>query len=165
MSHITSISKGAVYKDAVHMCMSSSELHRCYERSPRPVALVERAIRSSIKTGTSCSTRCRLGLDAYRRRGAKRVWWSSIQVSRPDHPPLVVGVDRDMAPHGPSVVGPTRYRNLWLKTEHGTLGWNVACGSGQLMADLISGRRYDLLSCAVRATPSAAKSGPAACLR
>ena len=48
---------------------------------------------------------------------------------------------RPMTPDGPPVLGPSRYRNLWLNTGHGTLGWTMACGSGQVMADLISGRR------------------------
>jgi D-amino-acid dehydrogenase len=30
---------------------------------------------------------------------------------------------------------------LFLNTGHGTLGWTMSCGSGQLLADLISGRR------------------------
>ena len=47
---------------------------------------------------------------------------------------------RPMTPDGPPILGPTRYRNLWLNTGHGTLGWTMACGSGQLIADLISGR-------------------------
>jgi D-amino-acid dehydrogenase len=47
---------------------------------------------------------------------------------------------RPMTPDGPPILGPTRYRNLWLNTGHGTLGWTMACGSGQVMADLISGR-------------------------
>jgi D-amino-acid dehydrogenase len=34
----------------------------------------------------------------------------------------------------------TRYRNLFLNTGHGTLGWTMACGSGQVLADLVSGR-------------------------
>lgn len=48
---------------------------------------------------------------------------------------------RPMTPDGTPVVGPTQYRNLLLNTGHGTLGWTMACGSGQLMADLISGRQ------------------------
>jgi D-amino-acid dehydrogenase len=48
---------------------------------------------------------------------------------------------RPMTPDGPPLLGPTRYRNLWLNTGHGTLGWTMACGSGQLTTDLISGRK------------------------
>jgi len=38
------------------------------------------------------------------------------------------------------VVGRTVFKNLWLNTGHGTLGWTMACGSGQLLSDIISGR-------------------------
>ena len=48
---------------------------------------------------------------------------------------------RPMTPDGTPVLGPTRYDNLWLSTGHGTLGWTMACGSGRLMADWMSGRK------------------------
>jgi len=51
---------------------------------------------------------------------------------------------RPMTPDGTPVVGPTRYGNLWLNTGHGTLGWTMACGSGKLLADLISRRRPEI---------------------
>jgi len=47
---------------------------------------------------------------------------------------------RPMTPDGTPIVGRTPFRNLWLNTGHGTLGWTMACGSGQLISDLISGR-------------------------
>jgi len=51
---------------------------------------------------------------------------------------------RPMTPDGTPVVGPTRYGNLHLNTGHGTLGWTMACGSGRLLADLITGRRPEI---------------------
>ncbi|MGN6230074.1 MAG: D-amino acid dehydrogenase [Trinickia sp.] len=48
---------------------------------------------------------------------------------------------RPMTPDGTPVVGRTPVSNLFLNTGHGTLGWTMSCGSGQLLADLISGRR------------------------
>jgi D-amino-acid dehydrogenase len=51
---------------------------------------------------------------------------------------------RPMTPDGTPVVGPTRYRNLHLNTGHGTLGWTMACGSGRLLADLVTGRSPDI---------------------
>ena len=48
---------------------------------------------------------------------------------------------RPMTPDGTPVVGPTPYRNLHLNTGHGTLGWTMACGSAQMLADLICGRQ------------------------
>ena len=51
---------------------------------------------------------------------------------------------RPMTPDGPPIIGPTRYPNLYLNTGHGTLGWTMACGSGRVMADLISGRKPEI---------------------
>ena len=51
---------------------------------------------------------------------------------------------RPMTPDGTPVVGPTPYRNLFLNTGHGTLGWTMACGSGRVMADLVSGRQPEI---------------------
>jgi D-amino-acid dehydrogenase len=48
---------------------------------------------------------------------------------------------RPMTPDGTPIVGRTPISNLFLNTGHGTLGWTMSCGSGQLLADLISGKR------------------------
>ncbi|MBD8050880.1 D-amino acid dehydrogenase [Limnohabitans radicicola] len=48
---------------------------------------------------------------------------------------------RPMTPDGTPLVGATPLRGLYLNTGHGTLGWTMACGSAQLLADLISGRQ------------------------
>ncbi len=53
---------------------------------------------------------------------------------------------RPMTPDGTPVIGPTRLRNLWLNTGHGTLGWTMACGSGKLITDLVSGHQPDIES-------------------
>ncbi|KQP53620.1 D-amino acid dehydrogenase [Methylobacterium sp. Leaf108] len=47
---------------------------------------------------------------------------------------------RPMTPDGTPIVGRTRYTNLFTNTGHGTLGWTMACGSGRLLADLVSNR-------------------------
>jgi D-amino-acid dehydrogenase len=47
---------------------------------------------------------------------------------------------RPMTPDGPPVIGRIASSNLFLNTGHGTLGWTMACGSGQVLADIISGR-------------------------
>lgn len=60
---------------------------------------------------------------------AKATFWSGL---------------RPMTPDGPPVIGATRYANLHLNTGHGTLGWTMACGSGRVLADLLSGRRPDI---------------------
>ena len=51
---------------------------------------------------------------------------------------------RPMTPDGPPVIGRTGIEGLYLNTGHGTLGWTMACGSGRLLADLVSGRKPDV---------------------
>ena len=51
---------------------------------------------------------------------------------------------RPMTPDGPPVIGATRYANLHLNTGHGTLGWTMACGSGRVLADMMSGRKPEI---------------------
>ncbi|WP_186235021.1 D-amino acid dehydrogenase [Burkholderia gladioli] len=48
---------------------------------------------------------------------------------------------RPMTPDGTPIVGRTPVPNLFLNTGHGTLGWTMSCGSGQLLADLMSGKK------------------------
>ncbi|MEN9417138.1 MAG: hypothetical protein RI988_758 [Pseudomonadota bacterium] len=76
---------------------------------------------------------------------------------------------RPMTPDSTPVIGATPVRGLFLNTGHGTLGWTMACGSGQLLADLITGRptaiRSDDLGLAryghgPAGSASAAGSGP-----
>lgn len=45
---------------------------------------------------------------------------------------------RPVTPDGTPVIGRTPYANLFLNTGHGTLGWTMGCGSGALIADIIS---------------------------
>ncbi len=51
---------------------------------------------------------------------------------------------RPMTPDGPPIIGASPYSNLHLNTGHGTLGWTMACGSGRVLADLLSGRKPDI---------------------
>ena len=51
---------------------------------------------------------------------------------------------RPMTPDGPPVISREGYDNLYLNTGHGTLGWTMACGSGRVLADLISGRTPEI---------------------
>ena len=57
---------------------------------------------------------------------ASATFWTGLRPATPSNVPLI---------------GPTRYRNLWLDTGHGTLGWTMACGSGRALADAIAGRK------------------------
>ena len=48
---------------------------------------------------------------------------------------------RPMTPDGTPVMGGTTLENLTLATGHGTLGWTMAAGTGQAIADLLGGRK------------------------
>ncbi len=54
------------------------------------------------------------------------VFWSGLRPATPD---------------GTPIIGATPYRNLFLNTGHGTLGWTMACGSGRVLADLLASKR------------------------
>ena len=51
---------------------------------------------------------------------------------------------RPMTPDGPPIIGAHALSNLYLNTGHGTLGWTMACGSGRVLADIISGRKPEI---------------------
>ena len=51
---------------------------------------------------------------------------------------------RPMTLDGPPMIGKAKYGNLLLNTGHGTLGWTMACGSGRVLADLVSGRKPEI---------------------
>ena len=51
---------------------------------------------------------------------------------------------RPATPDGTPIIGGTAYRNLYLNTGHGTLGWTMACGSGRLLADLLAKKRTQI---------------------
>ncbi len=52
---------------------------------------------------------------------------------------------RPATPDGTPIIGATTIKNLWLSTGHGTLGWTMACGSGKLLSDLITGKVPDII--------------------
>jgi D-amino-acid dehydrogenase len=56
-----------------------------------------------------------------------------------DQPEYWAGL-RPMTPEGTPFLGPARYRNLYLNTGHGHIGWTMSCGSAKVTADLIAGR-------------------------
>jgi len=47
---------------------------------------------------------------------------------------------RPATPDSKPLIGATPYRNLWLNTGQGALGFTLACGSAQTLADLVAGR-------------------------
>jgi D-amino-acid dehydrogenase len=56
-------------------------------------------------------------------------YWTGLRPATPSNAPLI---------------GRTRYRNLYLNTGHGTLGWTMACGSARGLADVVAGRKPDV---------------------
>lgn len=48
---------------------------------------------------------------------------------------------RPATPDGTPIIGSTRYRNLFLNTGHGTLGWTMSCGSARLLADQLARKK------------------------
>jgi len=46
---------------------------------------------------------------------------------------------RPMASNGVPIIGRSPIANLWIATGHGHLGWTMAAGTGEMVADLISG--------------------------
>lgn len=51
---------------------------------------------------------------------------------------------RPLTPSNIPYIGKTRYRNLYLNTGHGTLGWTMGAGSGKAIAEIVSGRQPDV---------------------
>jgi len=47
---------------------------------------------------------------------------------------------RPQTPDSVPIIGRTPFKNLYLNTGHGTLGWTMASGSAEIIADLVSGR-------------------------
>jgi D-amino-acid dehydrogenase len=46
---------------------------------------------------------------------------------------------RPMTPEGTPLLGQCRYRNLYLNTGHGHMGWTMAHGAARIVADMIAG--------------------------
>lgn len=60
-----------------------------------------------------------------------------------DHPEYWSGL-RPATPSNVPYVGKTKYKNLYLNTGHGTLGWTMGCGSGKAIAEIIDGRTPEI---------------------
>jgi len=60
-----------------------------------------------------------------------------------DQPTYWAGL-RPMTPGTTPILGGTKYRNLYLNTGHGHIGWTMSCGSAKITADIIAGRKPDI---------------------
>jgi D-amino-acid dehydrogenase len=47
---------------------------------------------------------------------------------------------RPLTPDGRPIIGRSRWRNFFLNTGHGPLGWTLAAGSGLAMSELVTGK-------------------------
>jgi len=51
---------------------------------------------------------------------------------------------RPMTPDCLPILGRTKFDNLYMDTGHGSTGWTYACGSGRVIADMVSGAAPDI---------------------
>ena len=70
----------------------------------------------------------------------KRCFELFPQAGRADEAEYWTGL-RPATPSNLPCIGKTHYTNLYLNTGHGTLGWTMACGAGQALADIVSGKK------------------------
>lgn len=162
--------RGAVTGDAYVICagsFSKSLARRCGERLPIypvkgysatvPIRDSERAPTVSITdesrrmvcsrigdqlriAGTAELTGFNLELDSLRCR-ALLDWVEDLFPGAGDlrNPSYWSGL-RPATPNNVPIIGRARLGNLFYNTGHGTLGWTLACGSAQALADIVDGR-------------------------
>jgi D-amino-acid dehydrogenase len=59
---------------------------------------------------------------------SKSLFWTGLRPMTPDGTPIIGCVSE-------------KFNNVWLNTGHGTLGWTMAAGSAQVLADLMVGQK------------------------
>jgi D-amino-acid dehydrogenase len=64
---------------------------------------------------------------------AKATFWTGLRPTTPSNVPYI---------------GRTHYRNLWLNTGHGTLGWTMGAGSGRRVVEMIASEEGPILAAA-----------------
>lgn len=70
-----------------------------------------------------------------------RTLFSSLLFTRP--PEYWTGL-RPATQGNVPYIGETPIDGLFVNSGHGTLGWTMACGSGRVMADIVTGRKPEL---------------------
>lgn len=73
-------------------------------------------------------------------RSARQLFPDAADYEKPDY---WAGL-RPMTPEGTPLLGRARYRNLFLNTGHGHIGWTMSCGSARVLTDLVAGRKPDI---------------------
>jgi len=51
---------------------------------------------------------------------------------------------RPVSPAGTPLMGQTAIKGLYINAGHGHLGWTLSCGSGRVVADIVSGRKPEI---------------------
>lgn len=51
---------------------------------------------------------------------------------------------RPMTPAGAPILGRTRHKNFFFNTGHGHMGWTMACGTGQIVADIMNNKTPEI---------------------
>ncbi|HEY6610331.1 MAG TPA: D-amino acid dehydrogenase [Pseudomonas sp.] len=97
------------------------------DRQLRVAAMVDIGARHAQPDAARLEALRRLGANTFPQAGDYRraQAWAGLRPSTPEGTPLL---------------GATGLRNLWLNTGHGSLGFTLACASGQTLAALIAGR-------------------------
>ena len=80
------------------------------------------------------------GVDPQRVRSLERDVAQFFPDLNPAGPPQPWAGLRPARPDGKPLIGATPYRNLWLNTGHGGLGFTLAAGSARILTDLMQGR-------------------------
>jgi D-amino-acid dehydrogenase len=73
-------------------------------------------------------------------RALRELFPDAADFARPQH---WAGL-RPMTPDGPPVLGRTGVANLFVNVGHGAQGWSMACGSGRIVAHLVSDKKPDI---------------------
>jgi D-amino-acid dehydrogenase len=126
-----------------------------------PVARFERAPQSSVMDEHTKVAITRLG-NRIRAAGTAELGAGSLD-ARPDRFHTIVRALRElfpdaadfdrpqhwaglrpMTPDGPPILGRTPIANLFVNVGHGAQGWSMACGSGRIVAHLVSDKKPDI---------------------
>jgi D-amino-acid dehydrogenase len=126
-----------------------------------PIARFERAPQSSVMDEHTKVAITRLG-NRIRAAGTAELGASSLD-ARPDRFGTIVRAFRElfpdaadfdrpqhwaglrpMTPDGPPILGRTPIANLFVNVGHGAQGWSMACGSGRIVAHLVSDKKPDI---------------------
>jgi D-amino-acid dehydrogenase len=73
-------------------------------------------------------------------RSLRELFPEAAELDRPQH---WAGL-RPMTPDGPPILGRTPIAGLFVNIGHGAQGWSMACGSGRVVAHLVSDRKPDI---------------------